>query len=135
MSGIALARSAESLIGAPFRLHGRDPRTGIDCIGLFTAALERIGRSHTLPSGYTLRLRGIEAWLPEPASCGCEPASDPVRPGDVVLSHLIPAQFHLAIAATDGGWIHAHAGIGRVVHSLALPEGRIVRHRRMLPQV
>lgn len=28
------ADAAEALLGAPFRLGGRDPATGIDCVGL-----------------------------------------------------------------------------------------------------
>ena len=39
MSGAALAAAAESLVGTRFRLHGRDPDTGLDCVGLLAASL------------------------------------------------------------------------------------------------
>ena len=44
MSGRALALAAESYVGASFRLHGRDPITGFDCLGLVLVALAEIGR-------------------------------------------------------------------------------------------
>ena len=44
MSGEALACAAESYIGARFRLHGRDPVTGFDCLGLVLVAMRDIGR-------------------------------------------------------------------------------------------
>ena len=33
MSAQALAEAAAALVGSRFRLHGRDPATGLDCIG------------------------------------------------------------------------------------------------------
>lgn len=134
MSGQALAAAAARLIGVPFRLHGRDPAHGLDCVGLFAAALQAIGRRHALPTGYSLRLSGAGGWVPEPAACDCDAATGPVESGDVILLHLVPAQFHLAIAATDGGWIHAHAGLRCVVHQSVLPLGKIVQHWRLKPQ-
>ena len=64
MSGAALAAAAESLVGTRFRLHGRDPDTGLDCVGLLAASLAAIGRAAPLPNGYRLRARslpGLEA--------------------------------------------------------------------------
>lgn len=133
MSGQALALAAADLVGTPFRLHGRDPAHGLDCVGLFAVALEATGRKPRLPSGYSLRLSRAEPWVPDPAECGCVPASGPFEAGDAVLLHIQPAQFHLAIAAPDGGWIHAHAGLRRVVHQAVLPEGEIVKHWRLAP--
>ncbi len=34
-----LAAAALNLIGTPFRLHGRDPATGLDCVGLVAEAM------------------------------------------------------------------------------------------------
>lgn len=135
MIGADLAKSSQQLVGTRFRLHGRDPASGLDCIGLLAAALHLAGRPVTLPSGYPLRLRDVQAWLPDPANLGFDEASGVPLPGDVVLLGLGAAQFHLAIAAEDGGWIHAHAGLRRVIHSSVLPTGEIAHHWRLAPAI
>ena len=44
MSGNALAHAAEGFVGASFRLHGRDPIIGLDCVGLVLLAMAEIGQ-------------------------------------------------------------------------------------------
>ena len=51
MSG-ALAEAALGLLGVPFRLHGRDPATGLDCVGLVAEALRRAGRRPDASPGH-----------------------------------------------------------------------------------
>ena len=126
-----LARAAKDLIGTRFRLHGRDPATGLDCIGLLVAAMARGGQPIAVPTGYPLRLRDLTQWLPDPAACGFAEACKPFRAGDVVMIQPGPAQFHLAIADRALGWIHAHAGLRRVVREAALPAGTITAHWRL----
>lgn len=126
-----LAREAERLIGKPFRLHGRDPKTGVDCIGLLAVALKRGGQSAPLPTGYPMRLRSLSPWLPEPEACGFTVAEQPFAPGDVIMLQPGPGQFHLAIADRTLGWVHAHAGLRRVVRDAVLPAGAIVHHWRL----
>lgn len=133
MSASALAAAAEALVGTQFRLHGRDPATGLDCIGLFGAAMAANGRPLALPTGYPLRLRELHGWLPDPAAYGFTLTGPPFAPGDVVMLRPGPAQFHLAIAAPDLGWVHAHAGLRQVVHDSALPAGTLIHHWRLLP--
>ncbi len=120
--GAALARAAAALIGCPFRLHGRDPATGLDCVGLVVAALGAIGGQPSAPTGYALRNLAVEHWLHHAAGSGLIPSSGPVRAGDVLLIALGACQHHLVIAVGDGMVIHAHAGLRRVVcqpHDLA----------------
>lgn len=133
MTGEDLAQAAASLCDTPFRLNGRDTNYGIDCIGLLELALEKAGRKITLPTGYTLRLSNPEAWLPDPAACGFAPASLPIQPGDVMLLRLGQAQVHLAVSGFDGAWVHAHAGLRRVVVSPTLPSGEVIGHWRLKP--
>lgn len=128
-----LAGEAEKLVGTRFRLHGRDPATGLDCIGLLAAALTSGGFPLTLPTGYPLRLRDLSQWLPEPEACGFAPAAQPYQPGDVVMVQPAPAQFHLAIADRTLGWVHAHAGLRRIVRDEALPAGQLIHLWRLLP--
>lgn len=131
LTGQALATAALTLEGVPWRLHGRDPLHGLDCIGLLGAAMARAGHPVLLPSGYPLRLTRLDGWLPDPPTLGFAEATGPIWPGDVVLTRPGPAQFHLAIALTgDGGeWIHAHAGLRRVVRSPDLTGTPIARWR------
>ena len=126
-----LARAAEALVGTRFRLHGRDPATGLDCIGLLVAAMTRGGQVIAVPTGYPLRLHNLAQWLPDPAACGFTEAHEPFRVGDVVMLQPGPAQFHLAIADRALGWVHAHAGLRRVVREAALPAGLITAHWRL----
>lgn len=126
-----LAREAEALVGAPFRLHGRDAETGLDCPGLLSAAMARAGRPIVLPTGYTLRITRLDAWMPDPLTCGLRPAKGRFAPGDVVLLQPSPVQFHLAIADRKLGWIHAHAGLRKVVRDAVLPGGTIIHHWRL----
>jgi cell wall-associated NlpC family hydrolase len=127
-----LAREAEALVGTPFRLHGRDPATGLDCLGLLAAAMARTGRPTALPTGYPLRISQLDRWMPDPAVCGLRLTRGRFAAGDVVLLQPGPAQFHLAIADRSLGWVHAHAGLRRVVRDAALPGGTIIHHWRLL---
>lgn len=128
---LRLAQAAEALDGTPFRLQGRDPATGLDCIGLLSAAMARAGAAVSLPSGYPWRVCDLDRWLPAPESIGFAKASGAVKAGDFVILQAGPAQFHLAIAVRDGRWAHAHAGLRRVVITSQLPEGPIAVHWRL----
>lgn len=115
MTGERLAAAAEETVGAPFRLHGRDPRTGLDCVGVLQVALAGIGRKAELPRAYSLRSRRIEGLEAIAENCGLRPEHGPIRPGDVLFLRTAACQFHLAIAARCGNFVHAHAGLRRVV--------------------
>ncbi|BBC71591.1 conserved hypothetical protein [Altererythrobacter sp. B11] len=117
--GLALADAAAQLIGAPFRLHGRHPETGLDCIGVVDTALRHIGRTPPPTPDYRLRRLGIADFLPLAPAVGLVESAGPPQPGDVLLARPGPAQFHLLIAGREGGFIHAHAGLRRVVASPA----------------
>jgi cell wall-associated NlpC family hydrolase len=115
MTGHALAAAARTLVGVPFRLHGRDPATGLDCIGVLAASLARCGRPAPLPTGYALRHRILPDAQAIASACGLAPSEAPEGPGDVVLVHIAPVQHHLLIAMDGGHYVHAHAGLRRVV--------------------
>jgi cell wall-associated NlpC family hydrolase len=128
MSGAALAAAAEQLLGVRFRLHGRDPGTGLDCIGVLAAALAAIGRPALLPTGYALRSRTLPSLEPIVAACGFAACEGAVLPGDVLMLRTGPCQHHLAIAVR-GGFVHAHAGLRRVVIAPSLDEPVVGRWR------
>ena len=60
--GEALVQAAVQLVDTPFRLHGRDPGTGLDCVGLVSAAMAASGGQPVPPAGYTLRNLAI-VWM------------------------------------------------------------------------
>lgn len=119
--GACVAAHAAGLIGTPFRLHGRDPAHGLDCIGLAQVALHRAGLPVSAPAGYRLRNTAIDSFLSGVAGPWLEPVRGAVRTGDLVLVQPGPAQHHLVIIGPDNSFIHAHAGLGRVVRTPGQP--------------
>lgn len=120
--------AALAFVGTPFRLHGRDPATGLDCVGLVGAALARCGRTVSAPRGYAMRALDIAPWLEFASANGLtEAAADP----DVVLAAVHPLQPHLLVAG-GGAYIHAHAGLGRVTLLPAPLPWPVIRQWRLL---
>jgi hypothetical protein len=126
MTGREVALAARALVGTRFLLHGRDPATGLDCVGLVSAAL-----GATAPNGYRLRNRDIAAALAFAPAAGLTEVSGAVEPGDVLLVRSGPAQHHLLMAAPCGGFIHAHAGLRRVVVTPGPLAWPVERHWRL----
>jgi len=110
-AGERVAAAARRTVGAPFRLQGRDPTTGLDCVGVVALSLRAGGHDGPIPQGYALRCGAADAYR----SCwtGLAPA-DGAGAGDVLLCLAGPRQLHLAIR-TSGGFVHADAGLRRVV--------------------
>lgn len=131
MSGADLAAAAEALVGAPFRLHGRDPASGLDCIGVLAASLAACGRPAHLPTGYALRTRALPGLEAIVSDCAMVPVAGPAQAGDVLLVRVGACQFHLLIALDERRFVHAHAGLRRVVCS-HMPAGwAVVGHWRL----
>ncbi|MEO6092190.1 MAG: hypothetical protein ABIT04_05935 [Novosphingobium sp.] len=114
MSGAALAQAARALVGTRFLLHGRDPASGLDCIGVLAASLAAIGREPALPNGYALRTRQPGGLDDIARGCGLISATPPGRVGDVLLLRVGACQFHLMLAVDADRFVHAHAGLRRV---------------------
>lgn len=131
MSGEALARAAEALVGTRFRLHGRDPATGLDCLGVLACALAAIGRATPLPDDYRLRSRLPRDMVARAAGCGFVATTGPVLPGDVLIVRPSACQLHFIVAATGGRFIHAHAGLRRVIACASLPVWPVAGHWRL----
>ncbi len=107
MSNVVTA--ARAAIGARFRLHGRDPASGLDCVGLVAFAYGH----RAVPSGYALRGGDPAAVAAQIAACGLMPVEDAAA-GDLLLCASGPGQLHFAIDS-GGGVIHADAMLRRVV--------------------
>ena len=133
MTGLALrfAREAEDLVGSPFRLHGRDPVHGLDCVGVALLALRRCGIGVPDIGGYALRLGEPDRFIPRAEGYGFEPAYGSLLAGDLVILRPSACQLHVAIVSIAGGMIHAHAGLGRVVHQAAAGDWPLQSHWRL----
>lgn len=109
--GERVAAAAQATVGVPFRLHGRDPATGLDCVGVVAVALRAGGHIGPVPDGYRLRCGGVAAYRP---CWGGLIAVDGMAAGDVLLCRVGPGQLHLAVRI-EAGIVHADAGLRRVV--------------------
>jgi murein DD-endopeptidase / murein LD-carboxypeptidase len=117
MSSEARIRRARALVGTPFRLHGRDPASGLDCVGLIAIAIRREALA---PTGYALRGGTAAGWrvLLDAVASRRRGAA---RAGDILLMQAGPAQFHLGIW-TGPGLIHSDARLRRVVETPGDPQ-------------
>lgn len=113
--GKRIAQSAHSLVGTPFRLHGTDPKTGLDCVGLVTSSMRMAGLRPQAPLGYALRNKSIDAFLDFATKSGLENTSGSLFEGDILLVKPSPMQFHLLVVLTHNDFIHANASLRRVV--------------------
>lgn len=108
-AGAAVAAAALAAVGARFRLHGRDPATGLDCVGLVVWALGAGGFKGEAPTGY-----GLRGGDPAPVLDALLARGEGEATGDVLLLRTGPGQAHLAVRV-EGGVVHADAGLRRVV--------------------
>lgn len=104
---------ARKLLGTPFRLHGRDPISGVDCAGLVALLY---GRIEGVPNGYALRNDEGARWLLELDAHFARRPDAHACAGDIVLMQAGPAQFHIGIWTGDG-LIHADARLRKVVET------------------
>ena len=126
-----LVKAAADLVGTPFRLHGRDPATGLDCVGLVCAALAATGAKPIAPHGYTLRNLAVDQWLGLAEQSALVNSPGLIHAGDVLLVAIGPCQHHLAIAENADNIIHAHAGLRRVVRQSRAPDWRVCAKWRL----
>ncbi|WP_236643782.1 peptidoglycan endopeptidase [Flavisphingopyxis soli] len=121
--GTRIFAEAQGLVGCRFRLHGRDPALGLDCVGVAWVAARRAGAVVEVPDRYALIGGRSEAWNAALARCGLVRVAK-VAIGDIVLIDCGRRQFHLAVAGAASA-VHAHRGLGRVVETPGLPDGAV----------
>jgi len=132
MTAEDLASAAQKLLGCRYRLHGREPRTGIDCLGVLACAMTEAGREPRLPSHYRMRaMLKPDVASRTAQSCGLVAASGSIRRGDVILTTPGPGQQHLLIAIGDGAFVHAHAGLRQVISGPLRAHWPILGHWRL----
>lgn len=115
---IDYAARARALVGVRFRPQGRGPE-GLDCVGV---ALATFGiPASQVRSNYALRGEHVRELGAELARYFSKVPTSALRSGDVMLLQVGEEQPHLAVR-TERGFVHAHAGIRRVVETPGLPE-------------
>jgi murein DD-endopeptidase / murein LD-carboxypeptidase len=125
-----IAACALTFLGAPFRLHGRSINAGVDCVGVVAACLLEAGHHVETPTCY--RIRGdfekrAQVFFADARFQNVNDASWVA--GDVLMFRPAARQIHLAVLA-QGGAVHAHMGLGRVVLTpLPLPYDQIAQWR------
>lgn len=120
---------ARRLIGTRFRPQGRDPRHGLDCVGLVLAAHDL--PADAVPTGYAMRgeaRRKVEASV---AGEFRRVARTQARDGDLLLLQASVGVLHLGISSA-GGVIHADVRHGVVERPalLAWPLVAVFRRRQ-----
>lgn len=114
-----IVRRARALVGVRFRPQGREPETGLDCVGLVLEAFE-------LPaSRRDYRLRGSHREEIERELAQYFVSVSAKMAGDVLLCEIAADQVHLAIEC-GGSFIHADAGIRRIVDTPGRPRWPVV---------
>jgi murein DD-endopeptidase / murein LD-carboxypeptidase len=111
MSGADVAAAARACLGAPFRRQGRDPASGLDCVGLAGIAFA----VRDLPADYALRggdPARAAALIDRAGLVRIDPPG--AAAGDLLLCAAGPEQLHLAVL-TAAGFVHADARLRRVV--------------------
>ena len=112
------AERARTLVGTPFRPQGRELHA-LDCVGLvirtFDLPAQEIRRNYRLKGDHR------EEMMRELIGPFRKVRKGEQRSGDLLLMAVRDDQMHLGVR-TDQGFVHAHAGIGRVVETPGAPE-------------
>ena len=95
------------------------------------AALAACGRPAELPNFYPQRMRALPELGEAASAAGLALCTGRALPGDVVLVRIGPCQFHLAVAVGGGEFVHANAGLKRVVRSCLPIAWHVIQHWRL----
>ena len=117
------AARALALAGVPFRPQGRDPRSGLDCVGLCLAAYripaERVRRDYPLRGDFRGEvMASLAGWFRRIGK-------GRARAGDLLLLAVAANQLHLAVRTAEG-FVHADARLRRVVHTPGDPDWPLI---------
>lgn len=116
------ARRALALAGVPFRPQGRD-RSGMDCVGLCLATYripaEQVRRDYRIRGNHQREvMASLLKWFRRVGE-------REGRAGDLLLLAVATDQLHLAVRTADG-FVHADAGLRRVVHTPGDPQWPVI---------
>jgi cell wall-associated NlpC family hydrolase len=116
MVGPRVWAAAQQLVGTRFRLQGRDPATGLDCIGVVHCAYAAAGVQLAALDDYPLRGTPLTDALLAMDASGLTRCRGAAAAGDAALYALPAGQLHVALLG-PAALIHADAGLRRVVRA------------------
>jgi lipoprotein Spr len=116
------AERACALVGTPFRPQGRCAR-GLDCVGVAIATFDL--PSEAVPRNYRLRGEHIDQMRDHLRRYFRHVPLTWLRAGDLMLMRVSDDQLHLGVR-TAAGFVHAHAGLRRVVETPGMPAWAIL---------
>jgi hypothetical protein len=127
------AQRARALVGCRFRPQGRDPDTGLDCVGVilecFGLPADCVRRDYRMRGPHRDRIEGA---LPQFFRKVSRVKSGT---GDVLVLGVADEQVHLAVR-TGAGFVHADARLGKVVETPGDPPWAVLSAwRRRVRQV
>jgi cell wall-associated NlpC family hydrolase len=115
---IDFAERARALVGTPFRPQGRGA-AGVDCVGLalatFGIPVDAVRRNYRLRGDHADEIRAHLAREFRRVAIA------QARPGDLMLMRVSDDQLHFGVRTADG-FVHAHAGLRRVVETPGAPQ-------------
>jgi cell wall-associated NlpC family hydrolase len=119
---------ASALIGTPFRLQGRIPEIGLDCLGVVVIAYElrprEVPRYRITDGTWSEVSGGLSRWF--------EPIENRMPANGDLLVFRFRTSFHFGVVS-DGYFIHADVRAGKVVRRRLPthygPQCRIFRYR------
>lgn len=129
-SSMARVARARALVGVPFRPQGRDPETGLDCVGviLCTSGItaEQVRRNYHLRGPHRDEIETELLRYHRRIRPGKRQA------GDILLCSVTQDQLHLVIDC-GASFIHADARLRRVVETPGQPAWPVIAAFRQIP--
>lgn len=119
-------------MGVPYRLHGRNPAFGLDCVGLVAHSLSESGGILPVIPPYGLRNSRYGFVTNLAQNAGFEAVTDDFRCGDFLCAIPGPAQLHLLIVLGPKLLVHADAGRRQVVRIMAPLPWPVMHHFRFI---
>lgn len=116
----AFAIASSECVGVRYRLYGRDPAFGLDCVGLVLHALGQSGGKVPDAPPYGLRNTHYNYVKSLAGLAGFETVQDNLRRGDCLCVIPGSAQLHLLVALSPDLLVHADAA-RRAIVKLAGP--------------
>lgn len=108
---------ARACVGARFRLQGRDPAIGVDCVGLAAVAFDIVAPH----ADYGLRGGDAVVFVAMIERAGLRKIEpDIANAGSLLMVMPGPRQLHLLVL-TPTGFVHADARLRRVVEVVGRP--------------
>lgn len=128
----AFATAASECVGVRYRLYGRDPAFGLDCVGLVLHALERSDGTGPDAPPYGLRNTHYNYVQKLAGLHGFETVQGDLRRGDCLCVIPGPAQLHLLVALSPDLLVHADAARRAIVRLAGPLPWPILYHFRFI---